>query len=208
MTRTRVPPVLVTGATGRVGLRRDGPSQRGGRAGSGADAALRGGGDVARGVEVVSGDLAVPESLDAGCKVSARCSSSGPRRRHRSGDRRASRGPPEARRLFSSPHQTPHPFSSSRIPWRSSTPKSRSKSRPPGSSRRSSGRGCSRRTRYPGGQRDPHRRCRPVALRRAETAPVDERDVAAVAAHALYQDGHAGGDYVLTGPESLVRRSR
>ena len=37
----------------------------------------------------------------------------------------------------------------------------------------------------------------------AETAPVDERDVAAVAARALYEDGHTGGDYVLTGPESL-----
>jgi uncharacterized protein YbjT (DUF2867 family) len=37
----------------------------------------------------------------------------------------------------------------------------------------------------------------------AETAPVDDRDVAAVAARTLWQDGHAGGDYVLTGPESL-----
>src|ERR1051325_7070461 len=37
----------------------------------------------------------------------------------------------------------------------------------------------------------------------AETAPVDDRDVAAVAARTLYQDGHAGGDYVLTGPEPL-----
>ena len=37
----------------------------------------------------------------------------------------------------------------------------------------------------------------------AETAPVDERDVAAVAARALYEDRHTGGDYVLTGPESL-----
>jgi uncharacterized protein YbjT (DUF2867 family) len=37
----------------------------------------------------------------------------------------------------------------------------------------------------------------------AETAPIDERDIAAVAARALYEDGHAGGDYVLTGPESL-----
>jgi uncharacterized protein YbjT (DUF2867 family) len=37
----------------------------------------------------------------------------------------------------------------------------------------------------------------------AETAAVDDRDVAAVAARTLYQDGHAGGDYVLTGPESL-----
>jgi uncharacterized protein YbjT (DUF2867 family) len=31
---------------------------------------------------------------------------------------------------------------------------------------------------------------------------VDDRDVAAVAARTLYQDGYAGGDYVLTGPES------
>lgn len=37
----------------------------------------------------------------------------------------------------------------------------------------------------------------------AETAPVDDRDVAAVAARVLRDDGHAGGDYVLTGPESL-----
>jgi len=37
----------------------------------------------------------------------------------------------------------------------------------------------------------------------AETAPVDDRDVGAVSARTLYQDGHAGGDYVLTGPESL-----
>jgi uncharacterized protein YbjT (DUF2867 family) len=37
----------------------------------------------------------------------------------------------------------------------------------------------------------------------AETAPIDERDIAAVAARALYEDGHTGGDYVLTGPESL-----
>jgi uncharacterized protein YbjT (DUF2867 family) len=37
----------------------------------------------------------------------------------------------------------------------------------------------------------------------AETAPIDERDVASVAARALYEDGHGGADYVLTGPESL-----
>jgi uncharacterized protein YbjT (DUF2867 family) len=37
----------------------------------------------------------------------------------------------------------------------------------------------------------------------AETAPVDDRDVAEVAARVLYEDGHAGRDYVLTGPESL-----
>jgi len=36
-----------------------------------------------------------------------------------------------------------------------------------------------------------------------ETAPIDERDIAATAVQVLLQDGHAGGDYVLTGPESL-----
>ncbi|GAA2509510.1 NAD(P)H-binding protein [Winogradskya humida] len=37
----------------------------------------------------------------------------------------------------------------------------------------------------------------------AETAPVDDRDVAAVVARSLLDDGHVGGDYVLTGPEAL-----
>ena len=35
------------------------------------------------------------------------------------------------------------------------------------------------------------------------TAPIDERDIAAVAVRALCEDGHAGAEYVLTGPESL-----
>ncbi len=42
----------------------------------------------------------------------------------------------------------------------------------------------------------------------AETAPIDERDIAAVAARALYEDGHSGGDYVLTGPESLSQAAQ
>jgi uncharacterized protein YbjT (DUF2867 family) len=42
----------------------------------------------------------------------------------------------------------------------------------------------------------------------AETAPVDDRDVAAVAARTLYEDGHAGSDYVLTGPESLSQEEQ
>src|SRR6266403_3876233 len=35
------------------------------------------------------------------------------------------------------------------------------------------------------------------------TAPIDERDIAAVAVRALCEDGHAGAEYVLSGPESL-----
>ncbi len=35
------------------------------------------------------------------------------------------------------------------------------------------------------------------------TAPIDERDIAAVAARVLCGDGHSGAEYVLTGPQSL-----
>jgi uncharacterized protein YbjT (DUF2867 family) len=35
------------------------------------------------------------------------------------------------------------------------------------------------------------------------TAPIDERDIAKVAVRALCDDGHAGAEYVLTGPQSL-----
>src|SRR5215471_3799296 len=35
------------------------------------------------------------------------------------------------------------------------------------------------------------------------TAPINERDIAAVAVRALCEEGHAGKEYVLTGPQSL-----
>jgi uncharacterized protein YbjT (DUF2867 family) len=37
----------------------------------------------------------------------------------------------------------------------------------------------------------------------APTAPIDERDIAAIAVRALLDRAHAGAEYVLTGPESL-----
>src|SRR5215813_12462942 len=37
----------------------------------------------------------------------------------------------------------------------------------------------------------------------APTAPIQERDIAAVAVRTLCDDGHGGKDYVLTGPQSL-----
>jgi uncharacterized protein YbjT (DUF2867 family) len=40
------------------------------------------------------------------------------------------------------------------------------------------------------------------------TAPIDERDIAAVGVRALCEDGHAGAEYVLTGPESLTQREQ
>jgi len=39
----------------------------------------------------------------------------------------------------------------------------------------------------------------------APTAPIHERDIAAVAVRALREAGHDGGNYVLTGPESLTQ---
>jgi len=40
------------------------------------------------------------------------------------------------------------------------------------------------------------------------TAPIDERDIAAVAVRALCEDGHARAEYVLTGPRSLSQREQ
>ena len=42
----------------------------------------------------------------------------------------------------------------------------------------------------------------------AHSAPVDERDVAAVAAKALLEDGHHGMCYELTGPSSVTERDK
>jgi uncharacterized protein YbjT (DUF2867 family) len=42
----------------------------------------------------------------------------------------------------------------------------------------------------------------------APTAPIHERDIAAVAVRALLDDGHDGAEYVLTGPESLTQREQ
>ncbi len=39
----------------------------------------------------------------------------------------------------------------------------------------------------------------------APTAPIDERDIARVAVHALCDDRHTGAEYVMTGPQSLTQ---
>jgi uncharacterized protein YbjT (DUF2867 family) len=39
----------------------------------------------------------------------------------------------------------------------------------------------------------------------APTAPTDERDLAAIAVRALCEEGHAGAEYVVTGPQSLTQ---
>jgi uncharacterized protein YbjT (DUF2867 family) len=42
----------------------------------------------------------------------------------------------------------------------------------------------------------------------APTAPIDERDIAAVAVRTLIEEGHAGMDNVMTGPQSLSQREQ
>ena len=135
-------------------------------------------------VEVVTGDLTVPESLDAGLRgVSAvfLVWTAPPMTAPAVVERLAT----YARRvvLLSSPHQTPHPFFRQPNPMAVLPGRMIVDSSPAAAIR------AGRAVRWPYGA--------------AETAPVDDRDVAAVAARTLYQDGHAGGDYVLTGPESL-----
>jgi len=39
----------------------------------------------------------------------------------------------------------------------------------------------------------------------APTAPIHERDIAAVAVRALCEDGHSGAEYLLTGPQTLTQ---
>jgi uncharacterized protein YbjT (DUF2867 family) len=205
MTRTQAPPVLVTGATGRVGrvvvdlLIDAGVPVRALTHRPEAAATLP------ANVDVVTGDLTVPESLDAGLRgvgVVFLVWTVPPSTVSAVVERLATR----ARRVvfLSSPHQTPHPFFQQPNPMAvlhadierliAAAGLESTIIRPGmfasnvlswwGTAIREDGV-----VRWPYGA--------------AETAPVDDRDVAAVAARTLYQDGHAGGDYVLTGPESL-----
>jgi uncharacterized protein YbjT (DUF2867 family) len=205
MTRTRVPPVLVTGATGRVGravvdlLIDAGVPVRALSHRSEAAAALP------ADVEVVTGDLTVPESLDAALRgVSAvfLVWTAPPATAPAVVERLAT----HARRVvfLSSPHQTLHPFFQQPNPMAVlhadierliAAAGLESTIVRPGMFASNSLSWWGAAIRADGVVRWPYGA--------AETAPVDDRDVAAVAARTLYQDGHAGGDYVLTGPQSL-----
>ncbi len=205
MTRTPVPPVLVTGATGRVGrvvvdlLIEAGVPVRALSRRSAAAAALP------ANVEVVTGDLTVPESLDAGLRgvstvflVWVAPAATAPAV--------VERLAAYARRVvfLSSPHQTPHPFFQQPNPMAVLHADIE---------RLIVAAGLEPTIIRPGMFASNALFWWAPAIRAgnvvrwpygaAETAPVDDRDVAAVAARTLYQDGHAGGDYVLTGPESL-----
>ncbi|GAA4577809.1 NmrA family NAD(P)-binding protein [Planotetraspora kaengkrachanensis] len=205
MPRTEVPPVLVTGATGRVGrvvvdlLMDAGVPVRAVTHRSEAAATLP------ADVEVVTGDLTVPESLDAGLRGAGAVFlvwTVPPATAPAVVERLAV----STRRVvfLSSPHRTPHPF------FRQPNPMAVLHA---DIERLIAAAGLETTVIRPGMFASNAMFWWATAIRAdgvvrwpygaAETAPVDERDVAAVAALALCQDEHAGGDYVLTGPESL-----
>ena len=203
MTRTGAPPVLVTGATGRVGgaavdlllwtwVCRSVPSP----------VAPKRRPRCRRTSKLSRGASTVPESLYAGLQgVSAVFLVGPPRRRP---PRQLSELLQSTLRASSfSPRLTERRTrsSSNRIRWLYSTQNS------------NADRGLwTRIDDHQAGDVRVERVVRWAAAIRAEvwsggltalpTAPVDERDVAGVAARTLYQDGHAGGDDVLTGPGS------
>jgi len=196
--------VLVTGATGRVGrmvvdLLAD--------AGLPVRALTRRPEEAAlpAGVEVVTGDLTVPESLDAalrGVDAVFLVWTVPPATAPAVVERLAT----YARRVvfLSAPHRTPHPFFQQPNPMAGLYAEIE---------RLIAGSGLESTIIRPGMFASNALLWWAPAIRgdgvvrwpygAAETAPVDDRDVAAVAARTLYEDGHAGGDYVLTGPESL-----
>ena len=55
------------------------------------------------------------------------------------------------------------------------------------------------------GAADSRWRCRALAVSRRSYSTSRQRDIAAVAVHAPCEDGHAGAEYVLTGPQSLTQ---
>jgi uncharacterized protein YbjT (DUF2867 family) len=204
MTGEHARPILIIGATGRVGrlvvdqLVSAGASVR----------ALTRRPEVAElptAVEVVRGDLTVPESLEAPLKNVETVFllwTAPPATVPAVIERLASR----ARRvvLLSSPHQTPHPF------FQQPNPMARFHA---DLERQIAESGLASTIIRPGmfasntqfwwGSmiRDGDVVRWPYGA--AETAPIDERDVAAVAARALSDERYVGGDYLLTGPESL-----
>jgi uncharacterized protein YbjT (DUF2867 family) len=205
MTQTQVSPVLVTGATGRVGrvvidlLIDAGVPVRALTHRSEAAATLP------ANVEVVSGDLTVPGSLEEGLRDVGAVFlvwTAPPTTVPAVVERLAT----YAKRVvfLSAPHKTPHPFFQQPNPMavlyadieqRIAAAGLESTIIRPGMFASNALFWWAPAIRADGVIRWPYGA--------AETAPVDDRDVATVAARTLYQDGHAGGDYVLTGPESL-----
>jgi uncharacterized protein YbjT (DUF2867 family) len=210
MTHADMPPVLVTGATGRIGravidrLTAAGVPVRALTHRPEAAATLP------ASIEVVTGDLTVPGSLDAalaGAGAVFLVWTAPPATVPAVVERLAA----GAQRVvfLSSPHQTPHPFFQQPNPMAALHA---------GIEHLIADAGAEATIIRPGMLASNSLAWWAPAIRAgdvvrwpygaAQTAPVDDRDVADVAAQALYQDGHAGGDYVLTGPESLTQAAQ
>ncbi|MCS0637045.1 NAD(P)H-binding protein [Streptomyces sp. LP05-1] len=210
MNQVAIPPVLVTGATGRVGrvvideLLAAGVPVR---------ALLRrpeAAATLPAEVEVFTGDLTVPESLDpalrgAGAVFLVWTAPPG------SAEAVVERLAAHVRRIvfLSSPHRTPHPFFEQPNPMAVLHA---------GIEQLIAATGLDSTVIRPGMLASNAPAWWAPAIRAgevvrwpygaAESAPVDDRDVAAVAARTLWQGGHDGGDYVLTGPESLTHAAQ
>jgi uncharacterized protein YbjT (DUF2867 family) len=205
--------VLVTGATGRVGrlvvdeLLRAGASVRAltRRPESAA---------LPAGVEVVAGDFARPASLDPALEGAGTVFlvwTAAPATAPAVVARLAAHPSPEPRRVvyLSAPFRTPHPFFQQPNPMRdlhaeierllAATGLEATILRP--------GMFTSNAVHWWAPQIRTGNVVRwPYAA--AETAPIDERDLAAVAARVLLDARHGRGDYVLTGPESLSQAAQ
>ena len=196
--------ILVTGATGNVG--RQVVSQL-----LATDARVRAltrnpdAADLPPGVEVVRGDLTVPEALDGcldGVDVVFLVWTAPADAAPAAVDRMAR----HARRIvfLSSPHQTPHPFFQQPNPFADATR---------GIERWIKASGLRWTFLRPGmfaanslSWWAPQIRAGDVVrwpYAAAPTAPIHERDIAAVAVRALLEAGHDGAEHVLTGPQSL-----
>ncbi|MGH7653398.1 MAG: NAD(P)H-binding protein [Gemmatimonadaceae bacterium] len=213
MTSARQRPVLVTGATGRVGrlvvdeLLRAGVPVR----------ALTRRPEIAAlpaGVEVVAGDLTVPSSLDAALKGTAAVFlvwTAAPATGPAVVARLAAHAAAEPRRVvyLSAPFRTPHPFFQQPNPMRelhaemerllADTALEVAILRP-GMFASNALHWWAPQIRQGDVVRWPYGG--------VETAPVNERDIAAVATRVLLDDQHAKADYVLTGPESLSQAAQ
>jgi uncharacterized protein YbjT (DUF2867 family) len=198
-------PILVTGAAGRIGrsvldllVEADIPVRA--LVHRSESAAM-----LPAGIEIVTGDLTVPASLDAaltGVGTAFLVWTAPPATAAAVVDRLAA----HVRRVvfLSAPHRTPHPF------FRQPNPMAAMFAEIEGLITAS---GLESTMIRPGMFASNALMWWAAAIRagepvrwpygQAETAPVDDRDVAAVVARTLAEDGHAGGDYVLTGPEPL-----
>ncbi|MFJ3644231.1 NAD(P)H-binding protein [Streptomyces sp. NPDC090108] len=210
MNQLNIPPVLVTGATGRIGrlvidrLLDAGVPVRALVHRPEAASALP------PQVEVFTGDLTVPESLDPALKDAGAAFlvwTAPPQTAASVVERLAA----HVRRVvfLSSPHRTPHPFFQQPNPMATLHA---------GIERLIAAAGLESTIIRPGMLASNSSPWWAPTIRAgetvrwpygaAETAPVDDRDVAAVAALALHRDEHVGGDYVLTGPESLTHAAQ